>query len=310
MILTLTPNPCVDKTVYIEHLEPGGRFRAPRYDCIPGGKGTNVSRAVKALGGETRAMVVVGGHTGRHVVEMITQDDGVACVPFWCGASTRTITTVLEATPHRQTAFFEPGPALLPEEVEALVAAVGDTLPGTTMLTLNGTVPSAALVDLYARVIPRAREAGAMVLLDAHGDEFRRGLAQRPDFVKPNQQEAEEFLGKALDTEAARWEAVEAFHVAGVRGVVLSLGAAGALFSLDGVRLRAVPPQIDEVNPVGSGDALVAGFCVGITRGWPLERIARMAIACGTANAMSWAIGHFSLAEVETLAGRVEIAAG
>ena len=83
MILTVTPNPCVDKTVFIARLEPGGRFRSPKCTHIPGGKGTNVSRAVKALGGDTAALVIVGGHTGRHVVEMIEQQDGVRCVPVW-----------------------------------------------------------------------------------------------------------------------------------------------------------------------------------------------------------------------------------
>jgi len=308
MILTITPNPCVDKTVFIDHLEPGGRYRASRYACIPGGKGTNVSRAVKALGGETRALVLVGGHPGRHVVDMITHDDGVACVPFWCDASTRTITTVLESTPHRQTAFFEPGPTLRDEECKDLISTVTDAMNGASLVTLNGTVPCPALVNLYAELIPLAREAGAMVLLDAHGEEFRRGLVQRPDFIKPNQQEAEAFLGRPLDTETARWDAVTAFHAAGIRGVVLSLGAEGALFSLDGERLRATPPPITEVNPVGSGDSLVAGFCVGVVRSWPLEQIARTAIACGTANAMSWDIGHFTVAEVAKIAEQVTIA--
>ncbi len=96
MILTVTPNPCVDKTVFIARLEPGGRFRSPKCTHIPGGKGTNVSRAVKALGGDTGALVIVGGHTGRHVVDMIEQQDGVRCVPVWVAGMTRVITTVLE----------------------------------------------------------------------------------------------------------------------------------------------------------------------------------------------------------------------
>lgn len=310
MICTVTPNPCVDKTVFIEHLEPGGRFRSKRYTCVPGGKGTNVSRALKTLGAETRAMVLVGGHTGRHVVEMIAEQDGVACAPFWCREATRTITTVLEATPHRQTAFFEPGPQLSEVEVAGFVAHAREAMAGAALVTLNGTVPCASLEGAYAELIAVAREAGVLTLLDAHGPEFRHGLAAKPDFIKPNQQEAEEFLGRPLDTEAARWEAVAAFHAAGIRGVVLSLGKEGALFSLDGERLRAVPPAIDEVNPVGSGDALVAGVAWGVERGKPLEEIARMAVACGTANAMSWDIGHFTLGEVKSLAARVEITRG
>lgn len=310
MILTVTPNPCVDKTVFIERLEPGGRYRSRRYSCVPGGKGTNVSRAVKALGGQTTALVVAGGHTGRQVVEMITRDDGVSCLPFWCAGPTRTITTILETDTNRQTAFFEPGPELTPEEAEALTGMATAAIAEAQLVTLNGTVPCAALSGLYARLVAAAKDCGVPVLLDAHGHEFRLGLAEAPDFVKPNQQEAEELLGRPLDTEAARWEAVDAFHAMGVRGVALSLGAEGALFSITGQgRLRARPPRIEEVNPVGSGDALVAGIALGLLRRWPLEQFARTAIACGTANAMSWDIGHFAPEDVERLAGRVEIAA-
>lgn len=307
MILTLTPNPCVDKTVFIEHLEPGGRYRSQRYTCIPGGKGTNVSRAVKILGGATRAFVIVGGHTGRHVVDMIQHDDGVDCVPFWCAQPTRTITTVLEATPHRQTAFFEPGPSLSDDEKQRLIDAACEALADADLMTLNGTVPCGALSDLYAELIAAARHAGVPVLLDTHGKEFRLGLVQRPDFIKPNQQEAEEFFGRPLSSEDARWEAIDAYHAAGVRGVVMSLGAEGALFSMAGEGLRAYPPAIEEVNPVGSGDALVAGIAMGIVQGWPLERLARTAVACGAANAMSWDIGHFTLEEVEGLMAQVRL---
>lgn len=309
MILTITPNPCVDKTVYIDHLEPGGRFRASRCTCITGGKGCNVSRAAQALGAATRALVLVGGHPGRHVVDMIAHDDGVDCVPCWCEAPTRTITTVLESEPHRQTAFFEPGPSLSVAECDAFVATAAEAMRGASLVTLNGTVPCAALVDCYAQIIPLARAAGAVVLLDAHDEEFRRGLAQRPDFIKPNQQEAEEFLGRPLDSEAARWDAVAAFHAAGVRGVILSLGAEGALFSLDGESLRATPPKIAEVNPVGSGDSMVAGFCVGWLQARPLEQIARSAVACGAANAMVWEIAHIEPDQVVALAAKVDITA-
>lgn len=307
MIVTVTPNPCVDKTVYIDHLEPGGRYRSRRYDCIPGGKGINVSRAVMALGGITRAFLIAGGHPGRHVVEMIRNDDGVACDVFECVEPTRTITTVLEADPHRQTAFFEPGPELGDEERVDLFWAAKHAMRGAAMVTFNGTVPCESLADLYAKLIPEAHAMEALTLLDAHGEEFRYGLAQRPTFIKPNQQEAEGFLGRALDTDAARWGAIEAFHAMGVFGVIMSLGAEGALFSVDGERLKAIPPTIDEVNPVGSGDALVAGFSMGIVSGETLETIARTAIACGTANAMSWDIGHFTPDEVEVIAAQVNI---
>ena len=310
MILTVTPNPCVDKTVFIARLEPGGRFRSPKCTHIPGGKGTNVSRAVKALGGDTAALVIVGGHTGRHVVEMIERQDGVRCVPVWVDGMTRVITTVLETDVHRQTALFDPGSPVTAAEGDAVAVAFGREVRGAAVATFNGSVPDPALADLYVRCIPLAREAGAFTILDSYGEEFRRGIAAGPDMVKPNREEAERLLGRKLETRADCWDAVDAFHAMGVPLVVLSLGAEGALVSRkDGPRLEVTPPPIEEVNPVGSGDALVAGFAVGIERGLPLDETARLAIACGTANALSWDIGHFTAKEVEELAARVQVAA-
>ncbi len=307
MILTLTPNPCVDKTVFIDRLEPGGRFRSNKCTFVPGGKGSNVSRAAKALGADTAAMVIVGGHTGHHVVEMIEKDDGVRCVPVWVAGITRTITTVLESEVHRQTAFFEPGSPVTPEEAEAVVACFRDAVKGATVATFNGSVPDPSLLDLHRHCVRIARDARVFTILDSYGKEFRRGLAAGPDMVKPNREEAALLLGRSLDSVKDCWEAVDAFHALGAGLVVLSLGAGGALVSQKGERYEVRPPKIKEVNPVGSGDALVAGFAVGIERDMPLSETARLGVAAGTANALSWDIGHFTREEVEAVAAQVQV---
>lgn len=307
MILTLTPNPCVDKTVFIGELRPGTFIRSQKYDCIPGGKGVNVSRAVKALGRETKAMVVVGSHTGAHVVDMITQQDGVECIPVWVHSPTRTITTVLEAPLHRQTAFFEPGSRVTDEEYEKLKSTFCEIIPEAKVVTLSGTVSDPHIKELYRELIPLAKAHNLITVLDSHGPEFALGLEAVPYMVKPNVAESEELVGFALQTEDAKWRAIEWFHEKGISLVVLSLGKDGALVSRAGERLEAIPPEIKEVNPVGSGDALVAGFAIGLLEGMPLEEMARLACAAGTANALSWDIGHFTKEQVETVARQVTI---
>ncbi|HOV75542.1 MAG TPA: 1-phosphofructokinase family hexose kinase [Candidatus Hydrogenedentes bacterium] len=307
MILTLTPNPCVDKTVFIPELNVGTFMRSQRYTCIPGGKGTNVSRAVKALGRSTAAMVIVGGHPGAHVVEMIREQDGVECIPAWVASQTRTITTVLEEKIHRQTAFFEPGPRVTEAEAASIRELFAKAVAKSRVVTFNGTVPDPAIRALYRELIPIAKAAGAITILDSHGPELALGLEAMPYMVKPNAAEAQEWAGFALDDDAARWRAIEYFHTGGVEMVVLSLGRDGALVSCGGMRLRVTPPTIQEVNPVGSGDALVAGFAIGLLEGMPIEDMARLAVAAGTANAMSWDIGHFTKDEVESLLPRVSV---
>ncbi len=307
MILTVTPNPCVDKTVFIDRLELGGRLRSRKCTYIPGGKGSNVSRAVKALGGETAALVIVGGPTGQHVVDMISHDDGVRCIPVRVADMTRTITTVLEESIHRQTAFFEPGSSVSETEVQATVDSVAAALEGATVVTFNGSVPDPSLDGLYAEGVRLAREAGVLSIVDSYGEPFRRALAEKPYMVKPNDEEAGGLVGFKLDSDVARWKAIDWFHAQGVELVVLSLGAEGALVSRGGERLAVRPPAIKEVNPVGSGDALVAGFALGLEWGYSLEEMSRLGVAAGTANAMSWDIGHFSKEEVDAIAQRVVI---
>lgn len=307
MILTVTPNPCVDKTVFVDELRVGAFMRSPRCTCIPGGKGTNVSRAVKNLGRDTRALVVVGGHPGAHVVEMIERQDGVECVPVWVGDQTRTITTVLEEKIRRQTAFFEPGPRVTPEEERKIEEIFCSALAGARVVTFNGAVPDPAISGIYTRLIRHAADAGAVTVLDSHGPELGRGLDAAPFMCKPNIAEAEELVGYPLDTEKARLSAVDWFHTKGVKLVVLSLGKGGAIVSDGAARLRAVPPEIKEVNPVGSGDALVAGFAIGLMEGMSLHDTSRLAIAAGAANAMSWDIGHFDRSQVEKLSSQVSV---
>jgi len=282
-------------------------MRSRKCTCIAGGKGTNVSRAVKAMGRETKAMVVVGGYPGRHVVEMIEQQDGVVCLPAWVSSQTRTITTILEEPIHRQTAFFEPGSRVTDEEARGIVETFRNAVRGARVVCFSGTVSDHALTGLYRELIQIAKDAGAITILDSHGDEFAAGIESVPHMVKPNLAELSEFIGFAIDSEGERVRAIGLLHARGIGLVVLSLGKDGAMVSDGTERLRVVPPRIQEVNAVGSGDSLVAGFAIGILEHSPLEKMARIGCAMGAANAMSWDIGHFSREEVDGLVERVVV---
>lgn len=307
MILTVTPNPCVDKTVFIDELRVGQFMRSQKCTCIPGGKGTNVSRAVRALHRPTAAMVVVGGHPGAHVVEMIEEQDGVHCIPVWVESQTRTITTVLEEPVHRQTAFFEPGSKVEEDEAAHLRLTFEDAIAHAQVVTFNGTVPDRRIEHLYHELIPIAHDAGALTILDSHGPEFAKGLAAVPYMIKPNAAELSELVGYSLESDDAKWQAIRQMHDRGVELVALSLGARGLFASRGGERLHVLPPEIDEVNPVGSGDALVAGFAIGLMEGMSLEDMAVLGCAAGAANAMSWDIGHFTDEDVELVSRNVQV---
>lgn len=306
MILTITPNPCVDKTIYVDSLEPGTFIRAAKYSCIPGGKGVNVARAIKILGGEATAVVVVGGHTGRHVLEMI-KAERIRCRPVWVESPTRTVTTAREERILRQTALFEPGSEIAGQEYRGIVERCSQLIRGVKVVCFSGTVSHSNARNLYNDLLRRAKRSGAKTILDSHGVEFALGIEKAPFMIKPNEEEAAELLGARIETDAERWDAIDRFHEKGIELVVLSAGSRGAFVSDRVTRLIVRPPQITEVNAVGSGDALVAAFALGLEQGWPLEKMACYGAAAGAANARVWDIGRFSLEDVEELARAVEV---
>ena len=320
-VLTITPNPCVDKTLFIDvPLRPGQKIRGTKWSCVAGGKGCNVSRAVRALGGTTRALIVAGGLTGDHVRQMLEKEDGVPCVMIRVADWTRTITTILETGKHRQTALFEPGPRVTPEEARKAIDLARREIARASVVTLNGSTPCPTLDDLYAEAVRAAVARGIPVILDAYGDVFRRALPEGPLLVKPNREEAEAFLGYALKSADDYARAADTFHRFGVRFVVISDGRKGAFCSDGSRRFRAKPPKIREVNPVGSGDAMVAAMALYLA-GFPLppgigqaeaprydlEALARFGTAAGAANAMTWDIGHFDPEQISRLAEQVKI---
>jgi len=299
----------VDKTLFTGPIELGAKIRAPRCTCIAGGKGCNVSRAIKAMGGDTVAMVLVGGPTGRHVVDMLEKQDGVPTVPVWVDGLTRTITTVLEEPPHRQTAFFEPGPVTTEVERGRFLELFRETVTQAELVTLNGSAPDPALDTLYRDLLDIAHACKVPVILDAYGTIFAKALERGPFMVKPNVEELEQFLGEHVDTREQQWRAVDRLRGGGIELVVLSLGAEGALVASKEGCFHARPPRIEEVNPVGSGDALVAGFALGVTQRKNLTDTIRLGVAMGTANAITWDIGSFTRHQVEALIPEVQLIA-
>ena len=309
MILTVTPNPCVDKTVFIDELKVGTFMRSQRYTCVPGGKGTNVSRAVKTLGRATRALVVVGGHPGRHVVDMIREQDGVEPIPVWVASQTRTITTVLEEPIHRQTAFFEPGSRVTEAEAASFVETFAEAVVGVEIVTFqrhrSGSKHSMAVQgtggDRQTRWrnhdtgCPRTGVRTGPRSTTLYGQTQRR-RSRRTVGAKPRHGRSQVGRRGYLPRAWARpWSCYR-------------LARRERWSRAGDERFHVIPPSIKEVNPVGSGDALVAGFAVGLLEKMSLRDTTSLAVAAGAANAMSWDIGHFSAAEVDTLRSQVTFA--
>lgn len=305
MIITVTPNPVLDRTITVPALAFNDVLRATAVRLDWGGKGFNVSRALLALGADSVAMGFVGGATG-DMLEAGLHGQGIATDFVRIDGETRTNVVIAEPG-GRHIKANEAGPTVPRAAQEALFAALRARLqPGDTCV-MAGSLPPGVDADFYAELVRLVWAAGALAVLDASGDALRRGVAAGPDVVKPNTLEAEQLTGAPVRDVA---EAVAACHAISAQGagmVALSLGAAGLVLH-DGARtVHAQPPAIEEVINVGAGDALVAGLVWAQSEGLTLPDIARWGVACGTAAAQKPGVDFATRAEVASVAGRVVV---
>jgi tagatose 6-phosphate kinase len=303
VILTVTLNTALDITYRVRSLRPHASHRVSEVTERPGGKGVNVARVLAALGHEVTVTGFTGGATGRVVQEKLAAVEGVmdALVPL-SGATRRTVAVVDERTGDT-TQLNEPGPTVTPTEWSAFQEAYEDLLPTASVVALCGSLPPGVPVGAYAGLIRTARSFGVPVLLDTSGEPLRRGLAARPDIIKPNADELAELTGSHEPLRAT-----QDARRRGAGAVVASLGPEGLLAATREGRWRATPPTAARGNPTGAGDAVVAGLLSGLVEHlpWP-ARLAR-AIALSTATVQAPVAGEFDRGVYEELLGLVAVA--
>ncbi|MEV5428370.1 1-phosphofructokinase family hexose kinase [Streptomyces sp. NPDC052701] len=304
MILTVTLNTALDVTHHVRALRPHTSHRVSEVRERPGGKGVNVARVLAALGHEVTVTGFAGGATGRVVQERLAAVPGLvdALVPV-TGATRRTI-AVVDGRTGDTTRFDEPGPTVTPAEWSAFQEVYGDLLAGASAVALCGSLPPGVPVGAYAGLVRSARAAGVPVLLDTSGEPLRRGVAARPDLIKPNADELAELTGSHEPLRATRDARRRGAHA-----VVASFGADGLLAATPEGHWRATPPVRVRGNPAGAGDSAVAGLLSGLVEHlpWP-DRLAR-AVTLSAATVLAPTAGEFDRATYEKLMTRVSVTA-
>ncbi len=300
MIYTVTLNPALDKTLIATGLEPEviNRAEVARVDC--GGKGINVSRALRNLGLESVAMGLVGGAAGELLRQGLAQLDLRADFTS-VSSETRVNLTIHDQRRNALIKLNEAGPAVTAQEIRALVDQVRARVAPGDWWVLAGNLPPGAPDDLYATLISAIAAGGGRALLDTSGTPLVLGCGARPFLVKPNRAEAEFALDTRLATRDGLRRGLGAFLRLGIALPVISLGAEGAAAASGGEMLMAAPPSVAIQSNIGAGDALLAGFACGLARGWPLGETLRWAVAAGTAAAMEEGTGMGTLARTSEL---------
>jgi 1-phosphofructokinase len=287
VILSVTVNPSVDHTLFLDGIKLGDTNRVQRTERDAGGKGVNLSRIVAELGRPTYATGFAGGGPGAYIRAVLDRQGVDHCFVV-IGGETR-INFSVETGDGPPTTFNERGPEISTEELETLVAKCQELAPQVEWAALGGSVPPGVPDDIFRTLGDLFRNAGCRVAIDADGEAMRSAMAARPDFIKPNENEAERLLGRPVrDRDAAvsaANELLDALGRGGGRIVVISRGAKGAVMACDAGTFDGRSPKVEVRSTIGSGDSMVAGMLWAIQEGHPLEEAFRWGLAAGAATA-------------------------
>lgn len=278
-ILTVTLNPALDTTTSVPRLEPQRKLRCSPAIVHPGGGGANVSRAIRELGGSSRAFVALGGHTGHQYADLL-RAAGVECIDYTLSGETRASMTVMEEETGLHYRFVLPGPPQEPRHGEEILAELGRIIAGGVgYVVASGSLLPGITEDFYARLGDLVRSNNARLILDTHGAALKQGLAGRPFLIRLNQLEAEELAAEPPARGAPADVAAQLVATGAADVAVFAMGERGSLVATRDAQFTIAPPEVTVHSMVGAGDSYVAALTLALARGWSLESANRFGVA-------------------------------
>jgi 1-phosphofructokinase family hexose kinase len=309
VIVTVTLNAALDRTVSVPNFQLGQRHRASPGLTLAGGKGINVARALKLLDVPVVATGLAGGRTGTRIVEELTSE-AILNDFVRIGDESRTSTAVVDPTSATYTEINEWGPKVEPDELAMLLDKISYLARGADMVVFAGTLPRDVDDGFYADAVRDLNRRQVRAVLDSEGQPLRRGVEAEPFLVTPNQREAEGLVGQEFLDDEDYMMAVERIAEMGARNVLItSENASFGLFREERRRLllRAEAPRVEPVSAVGSGDVLLAAFLAARVAERPLEEALRSAVAAGAASTLEVGAGRFDPREAGRLTKKVDV---
>jgi 1-phosphofructokinase family hexose kinase len=295
MIVTVTLNAAIDRTLTVPNFQRGQRHRASDGVTLAGGKGINVARALKTLGVPVVATGLVGGTTGTRIVEELTKEAILNDFVRIEGES-RTSTAVVDIAGGTFTEINEWGPAVQPEELETLLEKLRYLTQGAELVVFAGSLPRDVADDFYGEVARELTRRHVPIVLDTDGEPLRLGIEAEPFLVSPNQTEAEGLVGQEFHDDEDFRLALDHISEMGARNVLITTDTGCVALvheEREALRFRAVAPQVEAVSTVGSGDALLGGYLAARHAGRTQEESLRAAAATGAASTFELGAGRF-----------------
>jgi 1-phosphofructokinase/tagatose 6-phosphate kinase len=309
MIVTVTLNAAVDRTLTVPNFQPGHRHRASASLTSAGGKGINVARALKRLGAPVVASGLAGGRTGDRIIEELA---GEAILNDFVRIhdESRTSTAVVDPTGGTLSEIYEWGPAVRAEELEMLLDKLRYLARVARFVVFSGSLPRDVEDDFYAEAIRELNRRNVQCVLDCEGEPLRLGVDAEPFLVSPNQREAESLVGQEFSDDEDFVMALETIADLGARSVLITQETScfGLFREERSVRrFRASIARVDPIAAVGAGDVLLAGFLAARFNGRPLDESLRQGVGCAAASVLELGAGRFDVREASRLAAGVEL---
>lgn len=305
MIITVTLNPAVDKTIEIDNFCVGtvNRISSARLDA--GGKGINVSKVIQSLGGRSRAVGILAGNNGRFIKEYLDSMEIENDFVFIDG-ETRVNTKVVDRVKHTNTDINESGPQVSDENLDKLSNKLYKDLGKSSLIVFSGSVPQNVDKRIYKTWIEQAKDKGIKTILDADGELFKQGIKAGPYLVKPNIDELEALFAQKINSVDETLKLSRGLLDYGIEIVVVSLGADGALFVRKNSAILAKGIKVEVKSTVGAGDSMVSALALAIDKGYDFEKAVRLSVACGTASVMTSGTQAADLDTITTFENIVE----
>lgn len=285
-IVTLTLNPAIDKSTTVQAIAPDKKLRCTTPKFEPGGGGVNVSRAIKKLGGNSTAIYLAGGYSGKFYEDLLNQEGINSCVITTKG-HTRENLIVVDESANLQYRFGMPGPLINKDEWQNVIKILEEAT-GVEYIVASGSLPDGVPIDFFAKLAACAKKINAKLILDTSGEPLRNAVDDGVFMIKPNLGELS-FLHEAEELHEA--DAINAAKViinkGGCEAMVISKGASGAWLVTKNEVLSSPAPIVKKRSTVGAGDSMVAGMVLALSQGWPWIDVLQYGIATGTATTMN-----------------------
>ncbi|HEX4482217.1 MAG TPA: 1-phosphofructokinase family hexose kinase [Solirubrobacteraceae bacterium] len=311
MIITVTLNAAIDKSLSVPNFRLGRRHRTVEQRTMAGGKGVNIARTLKALGQPVIATGFAGGATGTHIVEQLTEES-ILNDFVRIREESRTNTSVLDPTTGAQTEINERGPSVSASEIELFRDKLLYLARGAAIVVFAGSLPPGVEPELYAELIRELSRMEVTTVIDTDGEPLHHAVRAEPDVVSPNVLEAEELVGHEFSGEEERAQVVREIAAMGPREAIMTLpDGCFAQVLVDG-QMHTKRARIERREPIarrGAGDSFLAGYVAARYEGRSVDQCLRLGVACGAESTGRLEAGPIDSREARRLMGEVELAA-